>query len=218
MEGKNRQRQNNRRSQNGPANRKGRITRSHILAKILFLSFKRNTSTQSNTRDQLKLNENCQNHPRGEKKKNECTDLTRAGRIEVNYYTYNFLPALTSVFSSSKTTENSLDKFLTLSLSNPSEIWLFQMWKANRKMTKKSKQNTASYACIKKCLKRKDAGNDARRNKMLAMCMSNTGTSCNEKGRNIPCYQGANSYNILMNKTRHLTKRYEECRHLTAAQ
>lgn len=48
--------------------------------------------------------------------------------------------------------------------------------------------------------------------------MSNTGTSCNEKGRNISCYEGANSYNILMNKTKHLTKRYEKCRHLTAAQ
>lgn len=109
LEGKNIQRQNNRRSQNGPANRKGRLTRSHILAKILFLSFKRNTSTQNNRRGQLKLNENCQNHPRENKR--DAFYLTRADRIEVNYYAYNFLPALTSVFCSSKTTKNSLISF-----------------------------------------------------------------------------------------------------------
>lgn len=47
---------NNRRTQNGPANRKGRLTLGHILAKIHFSFAQRNNTSTQDKRGQSKIN------------------------------------------------------------------------------------------------------------------------------------------------------------------
>lgn len=47
---------NNRRTQNGPANRKGRLTLGHILAKIHFSFVQRNNTSTQDKRGRSKIN------------------------------------------------------------------------------------------------------------------------------------------------------------------